>query len=46
MNLQSLGEHASGPLALLCAVAVFLAAAFDAQNDVGPVAATLVQVAP
>jgi hypothetical protein len=46
MKLDSLSEHSSGLLALLCAVTVFVAVALDAQGDVVPVAATAVGAAP
>ena len=46
MKLDSFSEHLVGPLALLCAIAVFVAAAFDAQSEMAPAVATVVQVAP
>jgi hypothetical protein len=46
MKLHSFSEHSSGWLALLCAIAVFVAAAIDAPGETAPAAATVVGAAP
>ena len=38
--------HLSGALALVCAIAVFLAAIVDVDRESAPEVATVVQVAP
>jgi hypothetical protein len=45
MKHDSLSERLSGPLALCCAIAVFLAVAFDVEGESSPAVATIVQVA-
>ena len=45
MTHDSLGERLSGALALCCAIAVFLAAAFDVESERSPRVATVVQLA-
>jgi hypothetical protein len=47
MKHESRSELLSGPLALCCAIAVFLAAAFDVKDmEPAPTAATSVRAAP
>ena len=47
MNHESRSERLSGPLALCCAIAVFLAAALDVTDMVpAPAVATIVEAAP
>jgi hypothetical protein len=46
MKQDSIPERLLGPLALCCAIAVFLAAAFDVEAESSRTAATVVQVAP
>jgi len=48
MKHESRRERLSGPLALCCAIAVFLAAAFDVadKEPAAPAAATIVEAAP
>jgi hypothetical protein len=46
MKPDSLSERLSGPLALCCAIAVFLAAALDTRAERAPPVATIVQGAP
>ena len=43
MKLDSFSEHLPGWLALLCATAVFVAAALDEPGDKAPAMATVVQ---
>lgn len=43
MKRDSFSEHLPGWLALLCAIAVFVATALDAPGDKASVAATVVQ---
>ena len=44
MQDESSSERLSGPLALCCAIAVFLAATFDLERDDAPAVAGVVQV--
>jgi len=46
MKLDAFNEHLPGLLALLCAIAVFVAAALDAPGEKAPVVATVVQATP
>jgi len=47
MKHESRSERLSGPLALCCAIAVFLAVAFDASDvDSAPTVAGVVRAAP
>jgi hypothetical protein len=47
MKRESRSERLSGPLALCCAIAVFLAAAFDMRDmEPAPAAATIIEAAP
>ena len=44
MKNESTSQRPSGALALCCAIAVFLAALFDAETDSPPAAAPIVHV--
>jgi len=46
MKLDSISEHLAGPLALLCAITVFVAAAIDAPDAQATAVASVVQAAP
>jgi hypothetical protein len=46
MKIDSFSEYLAGPLALLCAIAVIVATAFDAQSAMAPAVAAVVKVAP
>jgi hypothetical protein len=46
MKLDSLSEYLPGWLALLCAIAVFVAAAVDVPGDQAPLVTTVVQATP
>ena len=47
MKHESRSERLSGPLALCCAIAVFLAAAFDVRDmEPAAAAATIAEAAP
>lgn len=45
MQNESSSERLSGPLALCCAIAVFLAATLDLERDAPPAVAKAAQVA-
>lgn len=46
MELDAFSEHWPGWLALVCAIAVFVAAALDLPGEKVPVVANVVQAAP